>query len=109
MKSKRHLHADWHRGALASESCRLERTLPIAALTIPEDLHLNADCIVWNVKRRAMRPAKPHEGMLTNFIALAEADATEILNYARKWGVLGTCRHNVPSSHNRPAGFLGSS
>lgn len=38
----------------------------------------------------------PKEGMLEEFIGLADAEPKEILRYARKWGVLMRCKHGRP-------------
>src|SRR5207247_2601592 len=34
------------------------------------------------------------------FLELGEARSETIRDYARRWGVLGICRHGLPASHN---------
>jgi hypothetical protein len=43
----------------------------------------------------------PGPGMLTDFVALAEAEESRILAYAKRWGPLCICGHGLPCSHNR--------
>ena len=38
-------------------------------------------------------------GMLDEFLHLCDAEDEAILKYARTWGVLELCRHNLPSCH----------
>jgi hypothetical protein len=38
-------------------------------------------------------------GMLDEFLTLCDAEDEAILKYARTWGVLELCRHNLPSCH----------
>src|SRR5262249_34483032 len=59
------------------------------------------DRLLWKYgvgeQRPRRRTARSH--LLEGFIGLAEAKAEEIANYARKYGVLGICRHELPPSH----------
>src|SRR5262245_8749958 len=110
MKPKPKRKTKWEFNVLLKEDGNLERAFPIAAVSIPAALKLEDDCIVWDVRRRAAnKAAEPDRGMLVEFVALSDANANEILEYAKKWGVLGTCSHEQPSSHNRPPDFLSNS
>jgi hypothetical protein len=56
-----------------------------------------------NLARRAIhiRQQAEHDGrgVLDEFIGLAECSDSEILNYARTWGVLELCQHHLPYLH----------
>lgn len=59
-----------------------------------------------NLARRAIHIRQQAErdgrGVLDEFIKLAECNDSEILNYARTWGVLELCRHHLPYLHGSP-------
>jgi hypothetical protein len=59
-----------------------------------------------NLARRAIhiRQQAEHDGrgVLDEFIELAECNDSEILKYARTWGVLELCQHHLPYLHGRP-------
>jgi hypothetical protein len=78
------------------------------------------DCLVWSSGRAraprsgdrrraffgpygrsqgAVRLVPPGRGMLTGFVALADAPAAKVLAYARKFGPLGICPHGRPCTH----------
>jgi hypothetical protein len=46
---------------------------------------------------------RPNSRLLYDFVDLEYAPAEQIQEYAKKWGVLGLCRHGVPSGY--PYGF----
>lgn len=49
--------------------------------------------------RDLFRTIKPQRGTLERFLRLADVPAENILAYARRWGVLGLCRHGLPMNH----------
>ena len=63
-----------------------------------------------NLARRAIhiRQQAEHDGrgVLDEFIELAEGNDSEILNYARTWGVLELCQHHLPYLHGSPHEYL---
>jgi hypothetical protein len=58
-----------------------------------------------NLARRAIhiRQQAEHDGrgVLDEFIELAECNDSEILDYAKTWGVLELCQHHLPYLHGR--------
>jgi len=93
-------------GGLLSEGGRLERAFPIAKMPIPVEMALDGGNIVWDTHAR-MKKVEPGKRMLLDFIQLGESADSEILKYARRWGVLMLCSHHqLPSTHNRPPDFL---
>jgi hypothetical protein len=49
------------------------------------------------------RAVPPGPTLLEEFVRLADGPDMAIANYARKWGVLGICRHGLPRTHRRTA------
>jgi hypothetical protein len=43
--------------------------------------------------------AKPTSALLSAFVSLADARPEAVARFARRWGVLGICRHGQPCSH----------
>ena len=42
---------------------------------------------------------RPAPGMLTDFLSLARAPERAILRFARRWGLLELCNHDLPTDH----------
>jgi hypothetical protein len=64
---------------------------------VPQHLELTADAILW---AGPLKDVRPGPGLLEDFVELWDAPDAAILRYARRWGVLGICKHGVPASHN---------
>jgi len=53
--------------------------------------------------------ASQHPAMLREFVRLSNAPASKIVEYARKWGVLGVCeQHGLPGNHSDWRGAFAS-
>lgn len=90
------------------------------------DVRLQKDYLVWKepvrmragdhwlldgqVARQAIRVRQKAEqggrGILDEFLHLCDTGDEAILKYARTWGVLELCRHNLPSCHEFSRGGL---
>ena len=93
----------------------LERFLAGFGMIVPKDIWIEGDDLCWSWGREGADPiagagwAKPGEGLLEEFIGLADATNEEVVEYARKWGPLLLCEcgrpldHPVVSSPHRPA------
>ena len=76
-----------------------ERPLAVGEYEAPEDIRLENGRLRWQPIERT-HVVRPTTKILTGFLDLASGSDTDILNYARRWGVLSLCReHSVPSSH----------
>jgi hypothetical protein len=56
----------------------------------------------WEVPRRtsqAVGPVREGSNFLSDFLNLEQGTAADIEQYARRWGVLGLCVHNLPIGH----------
>ena len=82
--------------AFSEFDAELDRALP-GELLVPEVVELEGERLWWagSVRTRRLRP-----GLFQRFLDLAEAPAPKIRDYARRWGVLGICKHGLPASHN---------
>jgi hypothetical protein len=65
---------------------------------VPREVTLEEGTIHWNLY--SIKPIRPGVGLLARFVELENASDEEIFQYARKWGVLGICKHGLPASHN---------
>jgi hypothetical protein len=63
--------------------------------------HLVENRLVWpeTTAQNHWARVEPRPDRLVEFVALAEATADAILHYARRWGALGLCGHELPASH----------
>jgi predicted RNA-binding Zn-ribbon protein involved in translation (DUF1610 family) len=67
---------------------------------LPSDIRLHGDHILYgDIKTGAKLIKNPGSKMLTEFLALADAEASEIERYAKRWGVLGICNHELVWGH----------
>lgn len=91
---------------LFSQDGKLERPVAEGLIDVP-DVRLDGDWLVWEWQgpRKRYRPA---DGLLEEFLELATAPTAGIYKFARRYGVLEICRHDLPSTHNPqpPAGVV---
>lgn len=104
-----------------------ERSYAADVLTVPPVVKLDGDRLRWWFRTRMTPPMKraalrrairgrsrvdaarslwiarrvlPGTDLLRGFACLADAPTARIVAFAQKWGVLGICQHNLPSSHS---------
>lgn len=84
----------------------LGRPLSSRELYVPQTIELEGPRqnrrICWLPRQSA--PVVPSAALLDQFVLLGEATDEAILQYAKRWGVLGICIHGLPYSHNPPVG-----
>ena len=77
---------------------------------LPHDIKINGKNLIYRIdeltiRKKSVNPDK-EPNLLSDFIRLSEEQngrgLERIVDYARRYGVLGICKHKVPSSHNRP-------
>lgn len=74
----------------------------------PGEIDLDGDNLIWRENNSQWITAteeKMHT-MLSRFIKLEYADKQQILDFARRYGVLGICQHQLPATHNQPLSKL---
>jgi hypothetical protein len=84
----------------------MARDLLAGRWVVPPDLTLSSSELVCP-KRPILfgetpRLAKAVPKMLLQFVDLAEEDEKSILEYARRFGPLGSCEHVLPVGHSIP-------
>jgi hypothetical protein len=80
---------------------RLDRPMPEAPIEVPADVQIDGNWLVWDHSLGAARVYRPGEGLLTKFVALAEASDEDIRWFAQHYGVLKLCReHGLPRTHS---------
>lgn len=72
--------------------------LPVERLRVPSRVELDGDSLVWEFGPKVRR-VPPPPSLLPEFLALADAPGERIRDFARRWGVLETCEHKLPSTH----------
>jgi hypothetical protein len=90
------------------DSGRLDRLGSPNRLVIPASVSLNGrrlnwqhDSDPWSPEGRRAKIVVPGATMLEDFTQLDSGSDLAIERYARKWGVLGICRHGLPRTHRR--------
>ena len=78
--------------------------LAAGELYVPDNVGLEGEWLKW--RSEAPYPAggttrAPDPRLLEEFIRIADGPSETILRFARKWGVLRICEHNLPISHFR--------
>lgn len=75
----------------------------VGAWLVPDKVELRDQDLVYSgASREPVEPDRKaiREGVLGGFIRLTNATNKEVLEYARRWGVLGLCRdHGLPATH----------
>ena len=84
---------------------------PDGTIWIPSEIALQGEksdrILRW--QSGAGKFVRPKEEMLDEFLLLCRAPDEKVLRYARKWGVLGICKHGIPYSHNPSTGAIAQS
>jgi hypothetical protein len=79
----------------------IEDTYPVetAVLYVPAYVALHEESLHW-IPHRSNR-VTPKKGLLADFAELhLKSDDAEILDFAKRWGVLRLCRHDLPHTHD---------
>src|SRR5438093_76622 len=81
---------------------KLERPYAADVLLVPPVVELDGERLRWSFGGKRGSPSwtarrvLPGTGMLMKFAELSDAPPADILAFAKKWGVLGVCRHDLP-------------
>jgi len=80
----------------------LDRPFNAGSTFVPENLRYDAvrEAILWKPRldTRSFR-AGAERGVLDNFVALVDSPPEAYLRFARKWGILDLCEHDLPALH----------
>ncbi len=89
----------WQLAGVSSAKFGLDRPLRAGEFYVPGDIRLDKDRLRWDFDSDRTKTVRPEAGMLEHFVQLADASADKILAYARRWGVLEICKHDLPACH----------
>jgi len=104
---------DWDWVQLGDNEGHIDRPSQMLAWSVPPDVRLDGEWLTFrypiHVLRRGKRTlrdrrVKASRGLLTEFIALADSPDERILEYARRFGPFGFCRHGDPRHRLRVEG-----
>jgi hypothetical protein len=103
----------WDWLELGDEEGRVDRPAAVAPWSSAAVVELGGEWLIFRSPIRTLRPGRrglQHRkiqataGLLTEFVSLNEAPAERILNYARRYGHLGFCKHGDLSHRSRVEG-----
>lgn len=87
-----------HRGFASEEP---SERLAVSEYRVPVDIWLDGGRLYWPVKTNMYRFVRPTNETFSQFIDLANATDPEVLEYAKRWGMLFLCKqHLTPAGHN---------
>jgi hypothetical protein len=92
------------RADMLNAAGELERPLQSYQYAPPEIIKLHGHIIIWKEKDFGQinlfrEKRRPNPNLLFKFIKLRKASPQQIFDFARKWGVLGICKHGLPYTH----------
>lgn len=84
------------------EDSELDRQARPGTVRVPEHIRLKGERLAWGwgTGQTPTRTKETGGQMLDRFVRLADAEPSEILDFAREWGPLQICEHGIPASHN---------
>lgn len=85
---------------LADSEGRLGRLFPERKWRIPDRVWIDGDRLMRTEKASNSPTVNHLRELLPTFINLVDAPAEKIVNFAKKWGVLNLCTHDVPAGHD---------
>ncbi len=93
----------WEEAAIVDENGSIDRPVDAASIAVPAVIELsqNRDRLLWQWGD-GDSSTMPGPGMLDAFVHLTDAQPERIRDYARRWGILGICKHGLPATHNPP-------
>ena len=92
---------EWDLGGVGSRLFGLDQPVRPGFLWVPSDVCIQGDRLTWTT-RVPISEVQPANGFLDAFLSLHKQPDPAILRFAKKWGLLGVCDHDLPCSHNWP-------
>jgi predicted RNA-binding Zn-ribbon protein involved in translation (DUF1610 family) len=78
-----------------------ERPIQRGAIILPGTVRQVGEFLIWREDlRRNPRQKRAGVALIDQFRQLHVASDEAILDFARRWGVLGICKHGLPTSHS---------
>lgn len=82
----------------------LRRRADIGEESLVGDVALEDELCLYHARGRYQR-REPHPNLLFEFVRLADADDSRVLDFATRWGLLKLCAHGRPGGHPVPGNF----
>jgi hypothetical protein len=118
MTRRREQTESWDLAGIRDPSGQLDRPVAANLLYVPASVELRGGRLAWvhhvydqKGGRYIVSPkaVTPGPTLLEEFVRLTALPDEAIVSYARKWGLLGICRHNLPRTHWRKSIHSGTS
>ena len=85
---------------LATDNARIDRPVVTPRWPVAEDIRLvDGNRLRWQPGDSGAQWVEPSTGLLEHFVELRHGSPDQILQYARRWGVLYLCEHDFPAGH----------
>ena len=99
---KKDYSREWQEAGLPnSTTAELDRIFTADFWQVPTEIELLEGNLLWSTVSD-FKTVHPGSGMLERFLRLQAAPPYEIHRYAKRWGVLGICKHGLPENHSYP-------
>jgi hypothetical protein len=83
-----------------------DASFPSPEIAVAEVRGIEGDSLCWRPQIVAVRSEREVQGLLWDFVKLADSDDQEIETFARDWGPLGFCeKDSAPMCHGSLPGF----
>ncbi len=69
-------------------------------LLVPKNIELSGNILKWDLEQEVIEK-NPDENLIRKFADLANSSPKEVLEFAKTFGVLGLCNHQLPASHSK--------
>ena len=93
--------------SLANEEGELHVPVPERNWLAPREVKISGGRLLYALMGRPPqmpRQVLPGPQLLSKFLSLADSSPTEIVRFAKRWGVLGLCRHGLMYPHEALSG-----
>ncbi len=69
-------------------------------LLVPQNIELSGDKLKWDLEGKVIK-TYPSRNLILEFADLANSGSKQVLAFAKKFGVLGLCKHQLPANHSK--------
>jgi hypothetical protein len=69
-------------------------------LLVPQNIELSGDKLKWDLEGKVIK-TYPSRNLISEFAGLADSGSKQVLAFAREFGVLSLCKHQLPASHSK--------
>ena len=88
---------------MVNASGLLGKAVPAGRILVPGSITLQADSMLWKITGKS-HLVEPGRSMLNAFVQLWNNPASDVLSFAKRWGVLAIGQHNRPCAEGITSG-----